>query len=234
MEFGSLMGKGHSVQSFSGHLAGHSVKPAYTALEVLLIYAGILYYIWRWQFTHPFVWIALFAAILLTHIWHHDSLRTLGLTRAELRPSAEIVLTLGVILYVPILLYGFARHRLVAVAPNWHTLESLLGYGIWCVFQQYLTQSYFHNRLREIIRNPHVSSVLIGIMFSSAHIPSPILMVATGIGGFIFAEIFVRHRNIWPLALAQAVGGFLIAAVSPDAILHHMRVGPGYYFYRLR
>ena len=42
-------------------------------------------------------------------------------------------------------------------------------------------------------------------------------MVATFIAGVVFAEVFARHRNIWPLALAQAVGGLLLAAVSPDA-----------------
>jgi membrane protease YdiL (CAAX protease family) len=71
-------------------------------------------------------------------------------------------------------------------------------------------------------------------MFGAAHIPSPILMVATTLGGFIFAEVFTRHRNIWPLALAQAVGGFLIGALSPPALIHNMRVGPGYFTYGLR
>jgi membrane protease YdiL (CAAX protease family) len=71
-------------------------------------------------------------------------------------------------------------------------------------------------------------------MFGAAHIPNLILMIATLVAGFVFAEVFARHRNIWPLALAQAVGGFLLAAVAPDALIHHMRIGPGYFFYRIR
>jgi membrane protease YdiL (CAAX protease family) len=71
-------------------------------------------------------------------------------------------------------------------------------------------------------------------MFGSAHIPNPILMTATTLAGFIFAEIFARHRNIWPLALVQALGGFLLAAVSPVSLMHNMRVGPGYFFFGLR
>jgi hypothetical protein len=59
-------------------------------------------------------------------------------------------------------------------------------------------------------------------------------MVATTLVGFVFAEIFARHRNIWPLALTQAVGGLLLAAVSPASLMHNMRVGPGYFFYGLR
>jgi len=58
-------------------------------------------------------------------------------------------------------------------------------------------------------------------------------MVATFAGGFILAEVFVRHPNIWPLAIVQAAAGFLIGGLSPASMIHHMRVGPGYYFYRL-
>ena len=79
-------------------------------------------------------------------------------------------------------------------------LFSLLGYGSWCAFQQYLTQSYFNNRLMLVIRNRHVSSALVGIMFSATHIPNLILMIATLVAGFVFAEVFARYRNIWPLA----------------------------------
>jgi len=65
------------------------------------------------------------------------------------------------------------------------------------------------------------------------HIPNPILMGATFAGGFVFAEIFFRHPNIWPLAFVQAVAGFLIGALSPPALIHSMRVGPGYFFFHL-
>jgi membrane protease YdiL (CAAX protease family) len=132
------------------------------------------------------------------------------------------------------LFYGFEHHYLAFLRPTWQALVMLLGYGCWCAFQQYLTQSYFHNRLMLVIRNRHLSSALVGIMFSATHIPNIILMVATLVAGFVFAEVFSRHRNIWPLALAQAVGGLLLAAVAPDALIHHMRVGPGYFFYGIR
>jgi len=70
-----------------------------------------------------------------------------------------------------------------------------------------------------IVRNRHVSSALTGIMFSATHIPNLILMTATLVAGIVFAEVFARYRNIWPLALAQAVGGLLLAAVAPDALI---------------
>ena len=202
-----------------------------TALEVALVFAGILAYIWRWQQTYPLTWMALWAIILASHVLHRDTLRDLGLGRTAFRTSAQWVWPLAILLYLPMLLYGFLRHRLLLLHPNWYSLFLLLAYGGWCAFQQYLTQSYFHNRLMLIIRDRHVRCTLVGIMFSATHIPNLILMVATLVAGIVFAEAFARHRNIWPLALVQAVGGLLLAAVSPDALIHHMRVGPGYLFY---
>ena len=205
-----------------------------TALEVVLIFTGILLYIWRWQHTHPLAWLGLLASILVSHVLHGDTLRGLGLGGSGLRASAQWVLPLALFLYLPMLFYGVVHHRLILLRPTWYSLAALLGYGAWCIFQQYLSQSYFNNRLFLVIRNRHVRSALVGIMFSAAHIPNLILMVATLVAGVVFAEVFARHRNIWPLALAQAVGGLLLAAVAPDAVIHHMRVGPGYFFYGIR
>jgi CAAX prenyl protease-like protein len=200
-----------------------------TALEVLVVYSGILLYIWRWQAAHPRVWMALLAVILLSHVAHRDTLRKLGLSLAELRSNAEFVLPIIALVYVPLAILGFARHVLALVAPDTQTILWFAGYGVWAAFQQYLAQSYFHNRLLSVISNRHLSSALVALMFGGAHIPNPVLMVVTTIAEFIFSEAFARHRNIWPLALAHAAGGFLIAAISPASLIHNMRVGPGYY-----
>jgi hypothetical protein len=212
----------------------YSLKRALTALEVLLVYAGILTYIWRWQYTHPRIWVLLLIAVLASHVVRSEGPRALGLAGTELRANAQVTLPLVLLVYVPLVILGFARHTLVLTPLTKSSLASFASYGSWCVFQQYLTQSYFHRRLLTVFRNPHVSSLLIGLMFGSAHIPNPVLIVVTAIGGFILAELFARHPNIWPLALAQAVGGFLVAALTPASLIHNMRVGPGYFFYRVR
>src|SRR5579862_2031251 len=115
-----------------------------TAIEVALLFAAILAYIWRWQHVHPRLWIALFAFILLSHVVHRDTLRGLGLTGADVQAEAQWLFPLAVLLYLPLLMYGFVTHRLAILRPNWQSLLMLLGYGCWCAFQQYLTQSYFH------------------------------------------------------------------------------------------
>jgi len=205
-----------------------------TGLELLLVYAGILLYIWRWQFTYPRAWMALLAAVLGSHVAHREGLHDLGLTWRGLRAGASTIFPLAVAIYIPLLLYGFASRTLILAAPSQRTLVVFATYGVWCLFQQYLAQSYVHNRLMGIVRSRHLSSLLVGLMFGAAHIPNPILLAATSLGGFVLAEVYARHRNIWPLALAQMAGGLLIAALSPPALIHNMRVGPGYFFYGLQ
>jgi hypothetical protein len=205
-----------------------------TACEVVLVFACILLYIWRWQATHPVVWIPLLAFIVFSHVFHHDSARALGLTLAELRPSAKLILPLAAAIYIPVLIFALATHRLPLAWPGDRALDRFAGYGIWCCFQQYLVQCYFHRRLMAVFKTPHLSSLLVAAMFGAAHIPNAVLIVATSAGGLILAEVYERHPNIWPLALAQAVGGLLIAALAPGSMIHNMRVGPGYYTYRPR
>jgi hypothetical protein len=223
-----------SVDEIKSGSAPHSWLPIYSALEVILVYAGIVTYIWSWRSKYAHFWIVLLGIILVSHLLHRDTLQRLGLSFAGMRANAQVVLPLALAVYIPLLAYGFARHALTLTPVNRHAAASLAAYGVWCAFQQYLAQSYFHNRLMEVIRNRHLSSLLVGIIFGSAHIPNPILMVATTVAGVVFAEVFARHRNIWPIALAQTVGGLLIAAVSPASLIHNMRVGPGYLFYGLR
>jgi hypothetical protein len=204
-----------------------------TALEVLMVYAGILLYIWRWQYTHPRLWMVLLAVMVLSHLARGERPRDLGLTLSGLRENAEKILPLVLAIYLPLVVYGFARHLLVPLVPRKPSLVWFTAYLSWCAAQQYLAQSYFHRRLMSVIENPHRRSLVVGLMFGATHIPNPILMVVTTVAGFVFAEVFAHHHNIWPLALAQAVGGFLVAAISPPSLLHNMRVGPGYYFYGL-
>lgn len=202
-----------------------------TFAEIPLIYAGILLYIWRWQFSFPRFWIILLAAVIASHILHHDSFRSMGLISSGFGRSARLIFSVAGVAYAPLVVYGLLSHRPIPRASASHVFEGMGAYAVWCAVQQYLTQSYFHRRLMQIIRAPWVNSILVGVMFGSAHIPNPILMPATFIGGFAFAEVFRRYPNIWPLAITQAVGGLLIAWVSPHALIHNMRVGPGYFFY---
>lgn len=200
-----------------------------TAIELIAVYTCILLYIWRWHRPHPLAWIPILAFIILTHVLRHDTLRQMGLTASQLGASARVILPLAAVIYGATVAWALSAHRLALPWPRGAGEARVGVYVIWCCFQQYLMQSYFYRRLTVVIRSPHWSAVVVALMFGGAHVPNLVLMVATVIGGFILSEVFARHPNIWPLALVQALGGLLIAAVFPASLIHQMRVGPGYY-----
>lgn len=205
-----------------------------TSIEALAVYAGILAYIWRWQYSHPWAWIPLAAVVIGSHAVHRDTPRQLGISIAELRASASVALPLFVILAVPLVVYALFKHVLVPEWPGARAALYFAGYGVWCVIQQYLAQSYFYNRLDSVLENRHWSAAMVALMFGGAHIPNPVLIVVTTLACFLFSEIFAMHRSIWPLALVQTVGGALVGALSPAWLIHNMRVGPGYFFFGIR
>src|SRR5579883_1026394 len=84
---------------------------AATAAELLIVYACILLYIWRWQRDEPLLWIPLLAFVMLTHVLHHDTFRELGLTLHELRASALIILPLAATIYALIAYNALCHHN---------------------------------------------------------------------------------------------------------------------------
>ena len=146
MESGRDMGQITTVEAIRSPSKRYTPARTFTALEVALLYAGIMGYIWRWQYPYPHAWMALYAVILASHVLHRDTFVGLGLTLTELLASARLALPLAILLCLLMLFYGFARHRLLLIQPTAQSLIPLLGYGSWCLFQQYLTRARGTNR----------------------------------------------------------------------------------------
>lgn len=108
----------------------------------------------------------------------------------------------------------------------------VIGYVLWTIYQQFLLQDYFLDRLLRLVTNEATAVVLAGVLFSSAHLPSPLLAVATLLWGILSCALFQRYRNLWMLGLAQGLLGLCFAVCVPDALHHHLRVGLGYLRYR--
>jgi membrane protease YdiL (CAAX protease family) len=69
------------------------------------------------------------------------------------------------------------------------------------------------------------------VLFASAHIPNPVLVVATLAVGICFTQLFRRYRNIWGLGIAHGLLGLALTLSVPNDVHHHMRVGIGYLRY---
>jgi membrane protease YdiL (CAAX protease family) len=108
------------------------------------------------------------------------------------------------------------------------------GYAIWALFQQLLLQRYFLARALRIIPNANAAALLAASVFALAHLPNPVLTPLTLVWGLTACLLFIRSRNVYPLAIAHAVFGICVAITVPASILHNMRVGLGYLNYQPR
>lgn len=105
------------------------------------------------------------------------------------------------------------------------------GYVLWTIYQQFLLQDYFMDRLLRLGVTSSSAAALAGVLFAAAHLPSPILTAATLVWGIVSCVLFRRYHNIWMLGLAQGLLGLCFAVCVPDALHHHLRVGLGYLKY---
>jgi hypothetical protein len=159
-------------------------------------------------------------------VYHRPSLRELGLGWTGFVRSIWVVGLAAVagaaMLFVAHLagtLHRYALHRALLVVAT--------GYLMWTFQQQFMLQSFFFLGLQRLLSSRKVVWAAAGL-FALAHFPNPVLVPATLAAGLAFCELFRRYRNIYTLAIAQAILGMCLAAAVPNALHHHMRVGIGY------
>jgi membrane protease YdiL (CAAX protease family) len=168
-------------------------------------------------------------AVALSVLLDRPSRTRLGFRLPTARAASLIfgITAAAVLLMVVLKLAGSE----IPANPSWSPdLRSALGYLVWALLQEFILQSFFFTRFEDLY-GASSSIWITSSLFALAHLPSPILTVATLIGSLFFCEMFRRYRTLYPLAIAHAVLGLTLAFIVPDSLLHHMRVGIGYLRY---
>ena len=106
------------------------------------------------------------------------------------------------------------------------------GYVLWTIYQQFLLQDYFMDRLLRLVSGEAAAVTLAGTLFAAAHLPNLVLAAATLLWGIVSCALFRRYHNLWALGLAQGLLGLCFAVCVPDALHHHLRVGLGFLRYQ--
>jgi membrane protease YdiL (CAAX protease family) len=203
--------------------------------EIILLFALLELALWaptheirnRWAAIAAFT---LLAATVIDVLIGRQSLRRIGLGLPQLF-GASVVLLSGVAASAFLITLVIRSGGEVPANPAWFpTVQSTWGYLLWALIQEFILQSFFFCRWEEL----YGSSAAVWIasaLFAAVHLPSPVLTVGTLIGALFFCEMFRRYRSIYPLAIVHAMMGVTIALITPDSLLHHMRVGLGYLRY---
>jgi hypothetical protein len=171
------------------------------------------------------------AWVIVTTILARPNARTLGL-----RPSNahSVWIVPATVLLGAVCLW---------MASQLHTLQGfsigtlmgrVRGYIVWSLLQQFMLQNYFLLRLLRLMPSKSATVATAALLFASAHIPNPVLMLATLLWGIAACTLFLRYRDLYSLGVAHCLLGICIAVTVPAHIHHGMRVGLGYLQYRPR
>jgi hypothetical protein len=204
------------------------IGPAIHALEAGTVFFLLISYIWYVQARVHWSWMILLAMVLISHAVRGETPASLGLRTNGFRDCARRFTIPVLIVAATGTIAGFALDTVRDVAL-WRVAGVLVGYCFWALFQQYLLNGYFVNRLQQSLgeRYQYLVAPLGGALFAAAHTPNVLLMGITLVGGAVAAAAYLRWRNLLFLALAHALIGTTIWFVVPDTVSHHLRVGPG-------
>jgi hypothetical protein len=195
--------------------------------EPLTVFVLIMAYIWQLRYSHHNLWLAILAAMVVSHMLRREGTDVLGFQRRNLRQCLEefgplLVLMALSAIGVGILLQTTRTIRFGDAFLAW------AAYLPWGTFQQYILNGYFLNRFAGAMSG-RAAAIASAALFSGAHLPNWFLMAVTLVMGYCCARIYMQHKNLYFLGIAHATVGFLLFLVVPDSVSHHLVVGPGWF-----
>src|SRR5712671_1934328 len=198
-------------------------------IDVIGIPVYIVWFIWRGQFTAPRSWIGFPVWLVASFLLHGDTPKSQGMRADNLWPAIRQAAIVYGIFAICLVIIGLTLGQSLIPPPNYRSFGRIWAYFAFCLMQQIALNSLLMNRLASLIERRWIASSIAGAIFAAIHWPNPVLVPATFIGGTAMAWMFVRERNILPLAVGQALLGSLLWWSFPVAWHHMLRIGPGYY-----
>ncbi len=186
-------------------------------------------YIWRLRSVCWGCWLVILGLILVTHWLRKETPGELGFRVAGLGHSLAAVARPLLVVAAGLLAAGAASGALGGLTAAQVGL-SLVRYLAWGLFQQYVLNGYFVNRLQVLFGSSEKGcAAAAAVLFGAAHAPNGFLMAVSLGAGYACARMYLRFRNLYQLGILHAVVGCVLHLVVPGAISHDFVVGPGYF-----
>lgn len=183
--------------------------------------------LWSQGRSQAYWYAAALVVLVMSVLFSHPRSRELGIGWQGLKGSAWTIPLAAVVCGGGLLIaYEFRTLSFLYGSQPiyWHSIF----YVIWAIEQQFILNSFFYKRFESLLGDTTIAVLVTALLFSLVHIPNPVLVPATFLGGIFFVETFRRWRNIYPIAVAHAMFGLTLAMTVPDHWLRHMRVGLGF------
>lgn len=185
------------------------------------------------QGRHQARWyLAAVVVLIISVLFSHPRARELGIGWQGIKGSAWTIPLAALICGIGVLIadqFGTLSILYGSKPVYWHSIF----YAIWALEQQFILNSFFYKRFESLLGDTTIAVVITALLFALVHIPNPVLVPATFLGGIFFVETFRRWRNIYPIAIAHAMFGLTLAITIPDNWIRHMRVGLGFLKFKM-
>lgn len=193
----------HAISAVHTH-ASKRLDPIRPALELTALLAtGALHLAWpatglsRAVLVFPLVaaWLGYFA---LRYKVDPKMVKELGFRREGLEITALACLGILAAAAPPMIAWGLTQ----GATLHWSTPLTLLVYPVWGLVQQALVQVLLTRNLARLAPT-WLASLGSALAFGLVHFNEPLLVPATFVLGLVFAPLYLRTRNLWPLGIAH-------------------------------
>ncbi|MBD0327693.1 MAG: CPBP family intramembrane metalloprotease [Pyrinomonadaceae bacterium] len=160
---------------------------------------------------------------------HHESAASLGWRTDNFMKAARLLFWPMLAATVFLLLVGWAEKSVGLGALRAKNYSSGMPFPLWLLIwglmQQFVLQGFVNRRAQLIFGPGWPSVMLVALIFALLHAPNAWLMLATFIGGFVWALVYQRAPNLFALALSHAVMSSVMIATLPAPLVRGMQVG---------
>ncbi|MGI8835765.1 MAG: CPBP family glutamic-type intramembrane protease [Pyrinomonadaceae bacterium] len=162
------------------------------------------------------------ALMLISHRERGETLRDIGL-RTDNFLSACRLLLLPTILAVVLIFTAAWWLGYPIFAQPWRI--RFLSLPLWTFLQQYCLNGFINRRAQFAVGKGLKSVVLVAVIFSLLHLPSPLLTLSALLGGLVWAATYQRQPNLFALTLSHTIVSLTVALTMRPSLLYSLRVG---------
>ncbi|HLA13309.1 MAG TPA: CPBP family glutamic-type intramembrane protease [Pyrinomonadaceae bacterium] len=105
----------------------------------------------------------------------------------------------------------------------------LLSVPLWALFQQFVLQAFVNRRAQIVFGRNLRSVLLVGLVFSLLHLPSPLLVLLGFVGGSFWAYVYQRHPNLFALAISHTIISVTLSLTMLPRVTYLLRIGFKYF-----